>query len=404
MPRTFNTNVAENINPNLVMQICANTYGSQCAVLQYQRENSITSPDLSASYTTVIAPTTTYALNSGQTYTIYLNRSNVAGASNYTAVPQNFFIISGNTVANSTPEKAVYSIGGYDATAVNSAIASRLTRNWESSTPVESKIVNNIIPTPVDYMSNASVFKLVDNIAIHNLLANSDNTIANFIQTDLSNDLGILTTVDNNINTSTGIFIQRIESPSIINNNPEGYQVIITSNNVQINVLTNTGALYALQSLRQLWNESPELSGATIIDYPRFKYRGILLDTARHFFSVNQIEAFIDIAVAHKLNTLHWHISDDEAFRLGILDSLVQQQLADSRGYGNNSSIGLMLQQGNLDKPNYTNVIYPYVDTTYAGTYSLSDISQIVKYANTRGMTIIPELDIPGHVRSLIKA
>ena len=122
----------------------------------------------------------------------------------------------------------------------------------------------------------------------------------------------------------------------------------------------DTGAFYALQSLRQLWKASgPTLSLVRIQDYPRFSYRGVLLDSSRHFFSIDEVKSIIDIAAAHKLNTLHWHLSDDEGFRIGLTKYFMQiQKYADKRGYGNRMN-GLMLLQGNLDITNYDNSVYP---------------------------------------------
>lgn len=112
------------------------------------------------------------------------------------------------------------------------------------------------------------------------------------------------------------------------------------------------------------------LQAATITDYPRFKYRGILLDDARHFFTVNEIEKLIDLMAAHKLNTLHMHFNDDEDFRLGFIT-----QTGSTRSYG--QLLGPMLfEQGNLDITNYDNVVYPYADTAYSN--NLSELAFII--------------------------
>lgn len=403
MPRSFNKLVSatQNINPNLVMQICAAESATQCASLVYQRESSITSADLSAGYTTVLAPQSGFSLVSGQQYIISLLHNNQWSAGNYSAVPQNFFIISGNNIANNTPESSVYTLLDYDSAAVTTGVTEKMNSNWANSSSAATAI--NIIPSPVSYIAGGTSFMLADGLVIHNLLSGADNTVANFMKEDLAKDLGISASVDNAAATS-GIVIKTISDSALINNNPEGYLINISGNAIVIEVLNNTGAFYALQSLRQLWNQSATLNGATIVDYPRFKYRGVLLDSSRHFFSVPEIESLIDIAATHKLNTLHMHFSDDEGFRIGLDGYNTIPTLADSRGYGNNSMIGLMFLQGNLDKTNYAGVTYPYVNTTYAGTYSEAELKSLISYANARGITIIPEIDMPGHARAMIKA
>ncbi|WP_432772751.1 family 20 glycosylhydrolase [Francisella salimarina] len=121
------------------------------------------------------------------------------------------------------------------------------------------------------------------------------------------------------------------------------------------------------------------LPQVTIKDQPRFQYRGILLDVARHYFSVQTIKTLIDAMASQKLNTLHIHFSDDEGFRLA-LDS-VDVKRASTRGYNDSSTIpAQMYQQANLDKSNYFNqkikdsdIIspnYPTAATIYEGYYS----------------------------------
>ncbi len=397
MPRSFDTVVSSSVNPNLVMQICDTN--NSCQELSYQVAPSVTSNDLSAGYTTILAPTANYPLEAGQTYTISLLHNNQWSPNNYSSVMQNFFIISNNQVYNfPAVNSSLYTIIGYNQASINSAINTHVSTNWTNSS-IESTV--NIIPTPESYAVGSGSYTLANGLAIHNTL-NNDNTIANDIQTDLASDINISATVDNN-SASTGIIISQLTNPSQIESNLEGYQIVISNTAINIYALNNTGAFYALQTLRQLWNQSSILSGATITDYPRFKYRGVTLDTARHFFSVAEIETLIDLAATHKLNTLHIHFSDDEGFRLGLSSYPTLSTIGDTRGYGQNN-IAFMFLAANLDTTNFNNLVYPYVNTVYQGTYSASDISSLISYANSRQITIIPEIDLPGHARSLIKS
>lgn len=395
MPRSFESIV--NNNPNLVMQICNQT--NHCQALIYQKAPSVTNNDLSAGYTTILAPSAPYPLEANQAYTISLLHNNQWGPGNYSSVMQNFFIIANNQVINITPNSNMYHLLDYNQTTVTAGINSHISTIWANSN--KQVPVVSLVPTPESYITNGSSYSINSGIIIHNRMA-TNNTIANYISSDLLTDLNITSSVDNNVSTS-GIILNTISDPSVIQNNPEGYQIVINSSAINIYALNNTGAFYALQSLRQLWNQNPIITGAMITDYPRFKYRGVLLDTARHYFSLAEIKTLIDIAATHKLNTLHIHFADDEGFRLAMSTYPTLSSIGDIRAYGQ-SNIALMFLAGNLDTTNYTNAIYPFVNTLYQGTYSSSDISAMIQYANSQQITIIPEIDLPGHARALIKS
>lgn len=402
MPRSFAslTSTTQSINPKLVMQICELDKPTNCSKLQYQKASKITENDLSTGYTTILAPKSSFSLVPGKQYKISLLHNNQWNAGNYSAAPQSFFISSGTNIANNTPESSLYKLLDYNADTTDNAINTHISTNWSSSNNVVSAV--NIVPSPVNYVAGSGSFTLSGGLVIHNLLTGSDNSIANFFKTDLAKDLLIVSSIDN-ISATSGIILKTISDPALIANNPEGYLITISNTAITIEASNNTGAFYALQSLRQLWNQSPTIAAATITDYPRFKYRGVVLDTARHFFSVPEIESLIDIAATHKLNTLHMHFADDEGFRLGLTDYNTIPTLADTRGYSN-SIIALMFIQANLDKTNFNKLVYPSVNTSYSGTYSVSDLEQLITFANQRGVTVIPEIDMPGHARALIKA
>ncbi len=256
------------------------------------------------------------------------------------------------------------------------------------------------MPSPVSYtQTTGGSYVFANEVSIHNQL-NLDNNIAEMFKNTISTDLGVSASVDNDANANTGIILKYAKG------DPEQYQININANAVTISATDNAGVFYALQTLRQLWNQNRVLTGATIIDYPRFKYRGILLDTARHYFTVAEIKNFIDIMSAHKLNTLHIHFADDEGFRIELANYPSINSIGDRRAYG--AKIGAeMFGQANLDVANINNLGYPpYVraNNIYAGTYSEDDIRDLVKYANEHFISVIPEIDLPGHARALIKS
>ena len=403
MPRSFAalTSVTQTINPRLSMQLCVAGSTTSCVPLVLQQTAAITNFDQSTGYTTILAPQSSFILLANTQYTMTLAHNNQWNLGNYSAYPQNFFIINAGLVSNIPTIPSTYKLLNYDATATAQAIATHIDTNWQNSNTVINTL--NVIPQPQNFTAGTGSYALQTGLNIHNDL-NSDNTVANFFAADLLGDLHIAATVDNQVET-TGIVINKITNSDTIDNNPEGYQIIITNDAINVYALNNTGVFYALQTLRQLWNQSATIPAGTITDYPRFKYRGVLLDAARHFFTVAHVESLLDLAAAHKLNTLHMHFADDEGFRIGLNDYYTTiANSADTRGYSN-SMIALMFLQANLDitTPNPT-VPYPYVDTKYTGTYSEADVQALISYANARGITIIPEIDLPGHARALIKA
>ncbi|MSP53795.1 MAG: hypothetical protein EXR81_06070, partial [Gammaproteobacteria bacterium] len=402
MPRSFAalTSKTQNINPRLSMQVCSVSAPTNCASLVLQQSHSITETDQSVGSTTILAPETSFVLLPNTQYVITLAHNNQWNAGNYSAYPQSFFMINVGLVSNISTTPSNYTLLNYDQSAVTQSINTYVSDNWNNSNTVSS--TSNIVPSPQNYVLGTGAYTLQTDMSIHNTL-NSDNTVAEFFATDLLNDLQLSATVDNQ-SANIGIVISQIADSALIDNNPEGYQIVVSSNAIHIYALNNTGVFYALQTLRQLWAESISIPAYTITDYPRFKYRGVLLDTARHFFSVAEIKKLIDLAAAHKLNTLHVHFADDEAFRIGLKDHYDTIAMAsDTRGYGN-SMIALMFLQKNLDITNSGAAAYPSVDTKYTGTYSEADLQQLINYANARSITIIPEIDMPGHVRALIKA
>lgn len=402
MPRTFASLVTtmQNINPRLDMKICSASDSKNCVPLTFQQASSVAQVDQSTGNTTLLAPQTSFSLLPNTQYVMTLAHNNQWNAGNYSAFPQNLFIVNAGVVSNIPTTASNYTLLNYDATAVAQKISTHLSDNWTHSNTVTSTL--NVVPTPQKFVSTSGTYDLQNGVTIHNTL-NNDNTIANFFVADLLSDLKVSATVDNQT-AASGIVISKMSDPTLINNNPEGYQIVLTNNVINIYALNNTGILYALQTLRQLWNQSTALPAGTITDYPRFKYRGVLLDTARHFFNVDDIKHLIDIAATHKLNTLHMHFADDEGFRIGLKDYYTPiATIADTRGYGNNI-MALMFIQANLDITNSNVIPYPYADTKYTGTYSEDDLHALLSYANVRGITIIPEIDMPGHIRALIKA
>lgn len=410
MPRSFDALSAQNINPNLQLQMC-DLATSICTNLRYIKSPDVRMRDFSQGYFTILEPLgENFPIKENGRYSLQLKHNNQWSVGNVSSLPQSFFIIDGSYDKTEIPkiytintELTQYSINGYNQNLIDDKNNNHIQNNWQTSGQSDSTL--NLIPAPVRITNlDTNGFSIPKRLTIHNNL-DTNNAIINWWSAIIREDLDLKKPIiDNSSNATDGIIITSINEPKSINNSPEGYRLTITSDNITIETLTQTGMYYALQSLRQLMAQYPsQLPAVTITDYPRFKYRGIILDTARHYFTVDEIKTLIDVIASQKLNTLHLHFSDDEAFRLELPDYPTLAATAGTRGLGQLVGPNLLIQN-NLDNTNRSQPKYPVANTIYSSTYSSEDIKNIINYANLNQITIIPEIDLPGHARALIKA
>jgi len=173
--------------------------------------------------------------------------------------------------------------------------------------------------------------------------------------------------------------------------NEEGYELSVASNKIIISGKTSKGVFYGIQTLRQLVNSDSEditIPAVTIKDNPRFAYRGMHLDVARHFFSVEFVKKYIDLIAMHKLNTFHWHLTEDQGWRIEIKK---YPKLTEVGAWRNGTIIGHHPGTGNDE-------------TKYGGFYTQEEIKEVVKYATENHVTVIPEIELPGHGSAAIAA
>ena len=172
---------------------------------------------------------------------------------------------------------------------------------------------------------------------------------------------------------------------------PEAYNLSIQKNKITISASPyGSGVFYALQSLTQLLAQSDKnnlkIPCAEIKDQPRFEWRGMHLDVCRHFYPVAFIKKYIDLLALHKMNTFHWHLTEDQGWRIEIKK---YPKLTEIGAWRNGTMIG------------------PYSDQTYdsikyGGYYTQQEIKDIVQYASQRHITIVPEIEMPGHAQAAI--
>ncbi len=154
----------------------------------------------------------------------------------------------------------------------------------------------------------------------------------------------------------------------------EGYRLDVTKHGVTIRAEQPAGLFAGVQTLRQLVPATARIPGGHVTDRPRFAYRGAMLDVARHFFSVAQVERYIDQLAMYKINTFHLHLADDQGWRIMIKS---WPRLAT---YGGSTA----------------------VDGDPGGYYTQAQFRAIVAYAQSRFITVIPEIDMPGHVNAAL--
>ncbi len=184
--------------------------------------------------------------------------------------------------------------------------------------------------------------------------------------------------------------------------NEEGYKLTVTSSKIILAAKTSKGIFYGIQSLRQLMPVSIELKDGSvseltipsveIIDNPRFGYRGMHLDVARHFFGVEDIKKYIDLIAMHKMNTFHWHLTEDQGWRIEI------------KKYPKLTEIGSVRKETLIGHGGSSSNNRTFDGKEYGGFYTQEEVKEIVAYATTKHITIIPEIELPGHASAAIAA
>ena len=169
--------------------------------------------------------------------------------------------------------------------------------------------------------------------------------------------------------------------------NPEGYRLLVSENGIEIAGASNAGIFYGVQTLRKsipamAEGMNIELPAASINDYPRFPYRGMHLDVSRHFFPVDSVKKFIDILALHNMNRFHWHLTDDQGWRIEI------------KKYPELTQIGAQRKETVIGRNSGKYDGKPYGEGMF---YTQDEIRDVIAYAQERFITIIPEIDLPGH-------
>lgn len=249
----------------------------------------------------------------------------------------------------------------------------------------------DIVPQPVSVVASDGAFDLTKNTKI--CLLSDDSTLNYSVR--LFNGL-----IDKSFGKPLPVIKSTQPEAGAINVRlgglqPEEYTLNIRPDGVDITGGSPAGVFYAFQTLRQLLPVAVargekagviELPVAEIADKPHFAHRGGMLDVCRHFFTADDVKTFIDILAMHKLNRFHWHLTDDQGWRIEI------------KQYPKLTEVGAFRDRCNLQ----AEADAPKDSVPYGGFYTQDEIRDIVQYAAKRFITVIPEIEMPGHASAAL--
>jgi hexosaminidase len=249
-----------------------------------------------------------------------------------------------------------------------------------------------IIPEPVSVTEGNGHFTLPRHVSIWASRDSNMAEVISFLREKLSVATGRQVTMGASGTATVKLLLNQTPQTELGN---EGYRLSVTASHIEIRANDPAGLFYGVQTLLQLFPKEIESPVAVpgvswfapcveILDYPRFQWRGLMLDVCRHFFTKQEVELYIDQMVRFKYNLLHLHLTDDQGWRIQI------------RGLPKLTEVGAW----NVKKVGYFgtfSVPSPDEPRDYGGFYTQQDIRDIVQYAKKRFVNILPEVDVPGH-------
>jgi hexosaminidase len=260
----------------------------------------------------------------------------------------------------------------------------------------------NVIPAPASVSRRAGYFALGQSTPILAQSGAESSRVARYFADLMRESTSLELRVFNHTRTGSGerAVVFRLQDGGAAGQSPEAYVIDADSTRVLVSAADPRGLLYGAVTLWQLATQDGvpkrmgsgvELPAVRIVDHPRFGWRGLMLDSARHYQSPEFILQFIDWMALHKLNVLHWHLTDDQAWRLEI------------KKYPRLTSVGAWRVPAGA-------AAAQDIDPTtgkprlYGGYYSQETVRRIVAHAAERNVTVVPELDMPGHATAAIVA
>lgn len=259
-----------------------------------------------------------------------------------------------------------------------------------------------IIPAPVSFESSSNTFIIENEVGFD--VQTKDAQVQNYatLFEAFLTDAGIKVLPRKGNKTDKNIIVSLHKKANELLGK-EGYTLTVGENSIELTANQASGIFNGFQTLRQLFPAEMEaasfkmkepivISGCKITDYPRFEWRGLMLDVSRHFFTVEEVKTYIDKMAQYKLNVFHWHLTDDEGWRIEIksLPKLTEVGAWRVKRYGKFGSERVAPKPGEV--------------ATEGGFYTQEQIKDVVKYAAERNITIVPEIDFPGHSMAALAA
>jgi hexosaminidase len=252
----------------------------------------------------------------------------------------------------------------------------------------------NLVPVPAQIKTGKGIFSIDKNTTIVVEDSGLEKT-ASVLNDFLLQNFGYKFKVSKNFTGNNAI---RLNYERMDNEIPGAYRLNIDNKGVYIAGDNEKGVFYGIQTFTQLLTARPGKPQTTnhkltvpqlsISDYPRFPYRGMHLDVGRHFFPVSFVKKYIDYLATYKFNTFHWHLTEDQGWRIEIKK---YPELTKIGGFRNGTIVGRYPGKGSDNKP-------------YGGFYTQAEIKEVVQYAKDRYIDVIPEIEMPGHSSAAIAA
>ena len=266
----------------------------------------------------------------------------------------------------------------------------------------------SLLPMPSDIQQSSGVFVLNNNARI------------GFTEPELQPAAQYLAEM---LSSATGYTIQTVEGQGDISlasgttgEKKGAYTLRVADGKVNINGNGYTGVISGIETLRQLFPAQIEsdqvvegvdwaVSNVSITDVPRYEWRGLMLDVSRHFYDKAEVKELLDLMALYKMNKFHWHLTDDQGWRVEIKKYPLLTEKGAWRTF-NNHDRGCMALAKEEDNTDYNIPVEKLRiekgDTLYGGFYTQADIKEIVSYAAVRGIDVIPEVDMPGHMLAAV--
>jgi hexosaminidase len=247
--------------------------------------------------------------------------------------------------------------------------------------PVSGQI-SSILPSPVTYVQNEGAIQINQALTVN----------PSEIHPGLFAQFKFLGETFHGLTIQTDVQNGMLNFKKLVNVKQDSYSINI-ADRITISYSSDASCYYAMTSLMQLMKRNENglaLPKCFVKDYPNYQWRGLHLDVSRHFFTVEEVKRFIDLMSFYKFNTFHWHLTDDQGWRIEI------------KKYPKLTEIGAW--RDSTVNEHYTTVPRTYTKARYGGFYTQDQIKDVVAYAEAKYVTIVPEIEMPGHARAALAA